>query len=104
MFNLLAPASEDRYFVLNGQRRLLGWQGVHAGGQIQLVDETQRVALTVLAVEGEQMWLAPIETVSDSEEGFERIYQGSQILPVWSVELPHGESWQAMLDLRVTTL
>lgn len=104
VFNLLAPASEDRYFVLNGQRRLLGWQGVHAGGQIQLVDESKRVALTVLAVEGEQMWLAPIETVSDSEEGFERIYQGSQILPVWSVELPHGESWQAMLDLRVTTL
>jgi hypothetical protein len=104
VFNLLAAASEDRYFVLNGQRRLLGWQGVHTGGQMQLVDESQRVALTVLAVECKQMWLAPIETVSDSEEGFERVYQGSQILPVWSVELAHGESWQAMLDLRVTRL
>ena len=28
-------------------------------------------------------WISPIETVSESEEGFERVYQGSQILIVW---------------------
>ena len=32
-------------------------------------------------------WIAPIETVSESEDGFERIYQGSQIVAVWPVEL-----------------
>lgn len=104
VFNLLAPNSEDRYFVLDGERKLLGWQGTLAAGPLRLVDEHQRLVVTVAPVAGEQIWIAPIETVNDSEEGFERIYQGSQILLVWPVELPHGETWQAMLDVRVTAL
>jgi alpha-amylase len=45
--------------------------------------------------------VAPIETVSESEEGFERIYQGSQILAVWPLELNPGATWTAQLTLGV---
>jgi len=34
-----------------------------------------------------------IETISESEEGFERVYQGSQILAVWPVDLAAGKKW-----------
>jgi len=37
-------------------------------------------------------WWAPIETVSNSEEGFERVYQGSALLVSWVVDLAPGES------------
>ena len=36
-------------------------------------------------------WWSPIETISNSEHGFERIYQGSALVCVWPLELAPGE-------------
>jgi len=52
--------------------------------------------------EAGQLWVAPIETVSESEEGFERVYQGSQILGVWPVDLGSTDKWSAETVLHVT--
>ena len=49
-----------------------------------------------------EFWVAPIETVSISEDGFERVYQGSQILALWPVELRPGVPWDARLALHVS--
>jgi alpha-amylase len=38
-------------------------------------------------------WSAPIETVSNSEDGFERVYQGSALLLSWPVELAPGTTF-----------
>jgi len=43
---------------------------------------------------------APIETVSLSEAGFERIYQGSSILVGWPLTLPPGGSWEGELRIK----
>ena len=40
-------------------------------------------------------WHAPIETVSNSEAGFERVYQGSALLLSWPVRLAPGERFTA---------
>jgi len=42
--------------------------------------------------------------VSESEDGFERIYQGSQIIAVWPVELAPGAEWKGKLGLRIEHL
>ena len=47
-------------------------------------------------------WIAPIETVSNSEAGFERVYQGSALLLSWPVNLPPGGQWSARLVHRST--
>jgi hypothetical protein len=52
----------------------------------------------------EEFWVAPIETVSESEEGFERVYQGSQILAVWRPVLTAQKSWSARLVWRIEAL
>ena len=49
-------------------------------------------------------WIAPIETVSESEDGFERIYQGSQVAAVWPVELAQGGEWKAKFVFKATVL
>ena len=36
-------------------------------------------------------WWAPIDTVSNSENGFERVYQGSALLLSWPIDLAPGE-------------
>ncbi|MGR3295299.1 MAG: alpha-amylase/4-alpha-glucanotransferase domain-containing protein, partial [Candidatus Bathyanammoxibius sp.] len=41
--------------------------------------------------------VCPVETVSRSEAGPERIYQCSTILPKWDVALPPGAEWQAQV-------
>jgi len=43
----------------------------------------------------------PIETVSESEDGFERVYQGSQIMPIWTAHIEPGATWTAEAVLRI---
>jgi alpha-amylase len=57
------------------------------------------VALSFTAP-AEVSW-APVETVSLSESGFERIYQGSALLVAWPVRLAPGETWEVSLRVRV---
>jgi hypothetical protein len=48
-------------------------------------------------------WWAPVETVSNSESGFERVYQGSGLLLSWPVQLAEGERWSRTIRHEVTT-
>jgi alpha-amylase len=55
---------------------------------------------TELDVPGDAWW-APIETISNSEAGFERVYQGSSLLLSWPVTLEPGEAWRGLVRQRV---
>jgi alpha-amylase len=48
-------------------------------------------------------WWAPIETVSNSEAGFERVYQGGALLLSWPVRLAAGERWTRTISHVVAT-
>ena len=50
-----------------------------------------------------EAWWAPIETVTNSEGGFERVYQGSGLLVSWPVRIAPGESWSRTIRQAVTT-
>jgi hypothetical protein len=100
--NLLAPNVPDRYIEFSGERKPLEWSGVADAPAVLLTDEWQNVAVKMEARDASQMWISPIETVSESEEGFERVYQGSQILGLWPVDLTSAEKWGAETVLRVT--
>ena len=64
-------------------------------------DGWQRLRVTLHAPTAKEFWVAPVETVSESEEGFERVYQGSQILAVWKPALAPAKAWSARLTWRV---
>jgi alpha-amylase len=57
---------------------------------------------TTLSPPGD-VWWSPIETVSNSEAGFERIYQGSCVLVNWPVEVAPGGSFSVSIENRVST-
>jgi hypothetical protein len=59
------------------------------------------LAIETLVEPAADAWWAPIETVSNSEGGFERNYQGSALLLSWGLELAPGERWAATIDHRV---
>ena len=61
------------------------------------------VAVATLFDEPTDAWWAPIETISNSESGFERVYQGSGLLVSWPLRLAIGERWSRILRHTVTT-
>jgi alpha-amylase len=104
ILNFLAPSAPDRYFESSGQRYPLRWAAAVPASGLRVVDEWQRVAATIAAPGAREFWISPIETVSESEEGFERIYQGSQIIAVWPIEISPGAVWKGSLALKISDL
>jgi hypothetical protein len=91
VFNLLASDAPDRYFLTNEVRRPLEFRGEIEASRLILVDEWQHVRIALDARPQPRWWIVPIETISQSEAGFERVYQGSAILVVWKI---HPPSWR----------
>ncbi len=102
--NFLAPSAPDRYFESAGKRLPLRWSGAVPASQLRVVDEWQKTGVTLVAPDAHEFWICPIETVSESEDGFERIYQGSKIVTVWPVDVPPGREWNGQLTLQVANL
>jgi alpha-amylase/alpha-mannosidase (GH57 family) len=83
--NFLAPKEDDRFFETADGPRNLRFSGELPGPILHMEDGWQRVRIALHAPGTDNFWIAPIETVSESEEGFERVYQGSQILARWRI-------------------
>ncbi len=101
VINLLAPTEPDRFFETPTGHENLRFMGTLPGPLLRLEDGWQRVRITLHAPGTEEFWIAPIETVSESEGGFERVYQGSQILALWRVDLTKKTLFSARLMWKV---
>ncbi len=60
---------------------------------VRMVDEWLGYSLTLDFSEVAVLWRFPVDTVSQSEAGFERVYQGSSIMPLWRISLKPGGKW-----------
>jgi hypothetical protein len=101
VINFLAPAEPDRFFETPTGRPNLRFSGAMPGPILRIEDGWQRVRVALHAPLSDEFWVAPIETVSESEGGFERVYQGSQILAVWRPPLTTQKAWSARLVWRI---
>jgi 4-alpha-glucanotransferase len=101
VINLLAPTEPDRFFETPNGPRNLRFAGALSGPFLRMQDGWQRFRVTLHAPGSEEFWVAPIETVSESEGGFERVYQGSQILALWPPESKKNATFSARLMWRV---
>jgi 4-alpha-glucanotransferase len=104
IINFLAPASSDRFFESGTRKENLRFSGEFPSPTLRIEDGWQRVRVTLTAPNARSFWIAPIETVSESEEGFERVYQGSQILPVWHANRATEKSTTFRLVWRIEHL
>ncbi len=101
VLNLLAPDAHDRYFLANDVRRPLEFRGEIASARLMLVDEWQRVKITLESRPQASWWIVPIETISQSEVGFERVYQGSAIMAVWKIDPPSWRNVSTVLQMEI---
>jgi 4-alpha-glucanotransferase len=101
IINFLAATERDRFFESPSGRQNLRFAGALPSPFLRLEDGWQRVRAILHAPGSEAFWIAPIETVSESEGGFERVYQGSQILALWRPDLISKLSFSARLMCRL---
>ena len=102
VLNLLAPDAHDRYFLAKDVHRPLEFRGEIDCAKLTLVDEWQRVKITLDTRPQACWWIVPIETISQSELGFERVYQGSAILAVWKIDPPSWRNVACVLQMEVS--
>src|SRR5690606_24465590 len=98
LFCLLAGDAHDRYVTWTDAdgtacRDILASRGEMPGNApVGLTDEWLRFAAAVSATAGAAspptaFWRDAIQTVSQREGGYERVYQGTVVAPVWDVAL-----------------
>ncbi len=82
-FGLMAGDAHDRYYTINNAKpadpRLKSAGTTEAVTSVSLSDEWQGLQATVEVDRPLTLWRFPIETVSLSEAGFERVYQSSVV-------------------------
>ncbi len=72
--------------------------------EMMLTDEEEGIQIHFTFPEEVDVWRFPVETVSLSEAGFERIYQSTTFLFRWRVLIPAGIPWDRGFGLRVSDL
>jgi len=107
-FAMLAGDAPDRYYSL--QQRILEDPRLGSFGKImdweriELVDEPRGIKVYLFANKKGNLWRFPLETISQSEAGFERVYQSSVLLPNWQFSLNSGETWNVQLEQGLVSL
>lgn len=67
---------------------------------LSLIDEYADFKATVSFEKPTDVWRFPIETVSMSEGGFERVFQGAVLLSFWRLSLQKLASWRIQLRFQ----
>jgi hypothetical protein len=106
--DLLAGDAPDRYYDIRGHqledRKLASIGELERIPEIQLVDEWVGMKVVLKVDRNCNLWRFPIETVSLSESGFERIFQGSCLLLYWPLELEPNKEFRVNVELGIEHL
>ena len=105
-FAAMAAGASDRYYYdENGQNMgLLDSQ--HATphlSRIGLVDEWLGLDVSLDISRPASFWTQPIQTVSQSESGFELVHQSCSVMPHWEFLAPADGRWTVTLVMSMDT-
>ncbi|MBI1852687.1 MAG: DUF1926 domain-containing protein [Planctomycetes bacterium] len=106
-FALLTGTADDRYYLAPGGRRLgvLGSTGrLDDASAISLVDGWQQIACRLAADRPVTFLHYPVHTVSQSEAGFEKIFQSACVVMATPLHLGPGDSWSLTITLEIRQL
>ena len=106
-FNLLTGDADDRYYWSRDAEipaRKLGNRGVlpvvsHIGAR----DEWQRLDLEYSFSRPARLYYFPVDTVSQSEDGQERVHQGCVVMPCWEIK-GAGTDFRVVIHVEIRNL
>ncbi|HVJ86807.1 MAG TPA: alpha-amylase/4-alpha-glucanotransferase domain-containing protein, partial [Caulifigura sp.] len=105
-FAAMAAGADDRYFYDGAGRQLGRLDSIHqleSAERIGLVDEWLGVDVSLDISHSGGIWTFPIQTVSQSEGGFELVHQSCAVVPHWEFTASDSGRWSVKLDLSIDT-
>lgn len=103
-FAALPAGANDRYFY-NGSGLPLGplqsLLRLEQTDRLGLVDEWQGLDVSLEVSRPGTFWTFPIQTVSNSEGGFELVHQSCAVVPCWEVLADESGTWSVELRLSI---
>jgi alpha-amylase len=102
----LPSGADDRYFTGSDHQRLgqLGHQlDLQGMTQLGLTDEWLGISAVLSFDQPAAIWTYPVDTVSQSEGGFELVHQSVAVLPHWVVIPDADGRWSATMRLTIDT-
>ncbi|HTU24375.1 MAG TPA: alpha-amylase/4-alpha-glucanotransferase domain-containing protein, partial [Pirellulales bacterium] len=102
----LPSGADDRFFYGGGRQRLgqLGAQlDLEDAVQLGLVDEWLGIDVSLELSRPSGVWTFPVETVSQSEGGFELVHQSVVVEPHWIVQPDADGRWSVTIRLTLDT-
>ena len=98
---LLSPIGPERWLGIDDDRRAPAERRDETGVQrVDLGDTTRDMRVLIETGVPFGVWAFPVETVSSSESGFERTYQGTCLTLRWDVALGPGQTTRR--SVRIT--
>lgn len=105
-FAAMAAGAPDRYYY-NAHGEQLGpletIQSLPSSPRIGLVDEWLGVDVSLELTQPAEFWTFPIQTVSQSEGGFELVHQSSTVVPHWRFTADASGKWLVRIQLTIDT-
>ncbi len=105
---LLAGNAPDRYYLLNGnppeESALISVGETRNISSIQLRDDWNGLSMEISTDQSALLWRFPIESVSMSEAGIEKIYQSSCMLILWDMQLAPRQTRELALAFTFHTV
>lgn len=102
----MAAGACDRYFY-DARGRQLGQleslQDIVAGDRIGLIDEWLGLDTALELSQPGGIWAFPIQTISQSEGGFEAVHQSTAVIPHWEFTAPAKGKWSVKITLSIDT-
>jgi len=100
--NFLAPDHPDYYFYIpeKEEKYVLSSIGVEEVDQWKIISGIG-IEFSCELESKIKFYRYPIETVSLSESGFERVYQGSGLIHLYDLNIPSEEIWQSKVRFEV---
>ena len=102
----LPAGADDRYFYGQDSQRL-GQLGTRLDlsdvSELGLVDQWLGIDLRLTSDQPTGFWTFPVETVSQSEGGYELVHQSVVVLPHWQIQGDHKGQWSVRMKLDVDT-
>ena len=105
-FSGMAAGLNDRYFYDANGRRLGQLQTIldlPETNRLGLVDEWLGLDAAIDLSEPAALWAFPIQTVSNSEGGFETVHQSCAVIPHWRVLASQDGTWGVEITLSLDT-
>ncbi len=103
-FGMQAGHADDRYYyspdVVFDDKYLDSRGSLDSVKVIGIIDEWRNIKIELKSDFPASIWRFPIETISLSEAGFERVYQNSVLLPNWKIRLKN--KFEVNLNLKLS--